>query len=76
MNDRIEKNRHHLATLVSLIFALGSAGAILLFYPSQRSVLALSLFCFLLVLAGRTVMIEKGIRRRPKNVSTHRDEDE
>ena len=65
MNDRIEKNRHHLATLAILIIALAGVGAILLFVPSQHSVLSTTLLCFLLVLAGRTVMIEKGVRRRP-----------
>jgi uncharacterized membrane protein len=64
MNDRIEKNRHHLVTLVSLVIALAGAGTILLFVPSQRSVLWMTLLCFLFVLAGRTVMIEKGRRRR------------
>jgi len=69
MNNRIEKNRHHLATVVSLITALSAAGAILLFFPSQRRVLSLSLPFFLLILAGRTIMIEAGFRRHPSDAS-------
>jgi archaellum biogenesis protein FlaJ (TadC family) len=69
MNDRIEKNRHHLAMAVSFIVSLAGAGAVLLIDPTKRFVVSATIVFFLFVLVGRTVMIEKGVRRQPIKTS-------
>lgn len=63
INRRMEKNRHHLVTVVSLVLALAAIGCVLLADPDARWASALSLAVGGAILVIRTVFVEIGIRR-------------
>ncbi|WP_146595528.1 hypothetical protein [Novipirellula galeiformis] len=66
-HPRHEKNRHHLATIVSAVFAVLLLLAIYVVFPHYRLICAVSAILYGFILVGRTVVIESGIRRRTTN---------
>ncbi len=64
-DPRHEKNRHHLATVVSVLFGallyLGLYSA----FPSTQWICQVSAVVMGVVCAGRTLVIESSVRRKP-----------
>lgn len=64
MNQRVEVNRHHAVTILSLVLALAGIGIALLAVPAARWTAVLSLAAIAAILVVRTILVELGVRRR------------
>lgn len=69
MNMRIEKNRHHLATLIAATLGVTMILIVNQIWPLRQ--LSLTIWTAIAILIGRTVVIETGIRRSASRVGTY-----